>query len=465
MPKALWQTRKCRWRRVVAVATVATLVPVATGALVGEALASPAAAASGSGKPGLSGQLRSEQARAVAIEARIQQLGDELDLLSQEYDELEIRSQSLARQEATVARQAALDAGKARASRAVVQALAVQQWESGSSALTSMSALLDFGQANYGLEVEYLQAAGAHEQQVVRSWHTAEGALLMTDRRLAAERAALRGLAAQLAEKAAEANRAEAEERQTLSQVKGHIAVLVHEIVLAQIAAREAAVRRHEEELAAAAAALRRHEQEVAAAARQRQEQEAAAAAAAAQRRAAETTTTVAAPPPTSAPPTAPPVTSPPTAPPVTSSPPTTSPPSPPPVSGSPPPPLASASIAVATALAQVGKPYLWGAAGPNAFDCSGLTMFAWAAAGVQLEHYTVAQLQETYPITQAELEPGDLVFYSPAMDYPIVPGHVAMYIGNGDVVSANSAGTFVQTQSIYYDGIPSSFGRVTASS
>ena len=145
--------------------------------------------------------------------------------------------------------------------------------------------------------------------------------------------------------------------------------------------------------------------------------------------------------------------------------PPPAGPPLPPPVAGSPPPPLASASVAVSTALAQVGKPYLWGAAGPNAFDCSGLTMFAWAAAGIQLEHYTVAQLQETYPITQAELEPGDLVFYSPPMDYPIVPGHVAMYIGNGDVVSANSAGTFVQTQSIYYDGIPSSFGRVTASS
>jgi cell wall-associated NlpC family hydrolase len=451
--------RKPRWRSVCAVATVATLVPLATGALLTGAVAGPVAAASGSAKPDLSGQLRNERARAAAIEARIQALGDELDLLSQEYDELEIRSQVLARQEAAAARQAAIDSGHARSARTLVADLAVQQWESGSTALTAMSTLLDFGQANYGLEVEYLQAAGAHEQQVVRSWRVAERTLLAVDRHLAAERAGLRRLATQLSEKAAAANRAQAEERQTLSQVTGRVAELVHEIVLAEIAAREAAARRRQEEIAAAAAAAaaRQRQEELAAAAaaaaaaRQRQEQQAAAAAA--QRRADATTTT--APPPTEPPVTDPPVTTPPPA----------GPPLPPPVAGSPPPPLASASVAVSTALAQVGKPYLWGAAGPNAFDCSGLTMFAWAAAGIQLEHYTVAQLQETYPITQAELEPGDLVFYSPPMDYPIVPGHVAMYIGNGDVVSANSAGTFVQTQSIYYDGIPSSFGRVTASS
>ena len=457
MPRTQREMRKPRWRSVCVVATVATLVPLASGALVTGAVAAPVAAARGSAKPDLSGQLRNEQARAAAIEARIQSLGNELDLLSQEYDELEIRSQALARQEATASRQAALDARHARSARTLVEDLAVQQWESGSTALTAMSTLLDFGQANYGLEVEYLRAAGAHEQQVVRSWRAAERALLAVDRHLAAERSALRRLASQLSEKAAAANRAQAEERQTLSQVKGRMAELVHEIVLAEIAAREAAARRRQEELAAAAAAAARRRQEeqaaaaAAAAARQRQEEQAAAAAA--KRRAEETTTT--APPPTAPPVTAPPVTAPPP----------TEPPSPLPVSGSPPPPLASASIAVATALAQVGKPYLWGAAGPNAFDCSGLTMFAWAAAGIQLEHYTVAQLQETYPITQAELQPGDLVFYSPPMDYPIVPGHVAMYIGNGDVVSANSAGTFVQTQSIYYDGIPSSFGRVTASS
>lgn len=457
MPRTQREMRKPRWRSVCVVATVATLVPLASGALVTGAVAAPVAAARGSAKPDLSGQLRSEQARAAAIEARIQSLGNELDLLSQEYDELEIRSQALARQEATASRQAALDARHARSARTLVEDLAVQQWESGSTALTAMSTLLDFGQANYGLEVEYLRAAGAHEQQVVRSWRAAERALLAVDRHLAAERSSLRRLASQLSEKAAAANRAQAEERQTLSQVKGRMAELVHEIVLAEIAAREAAARRRQEELAAAAAAAARRRQEeqaaaaAAAAARQRQEEQAAAAAA--KRRAEETTTT--APPPTAPPVTAPPVTAPPP----------TEPPSPLPVSGSPPPPLASASIAVATALAQVGKPYLWGAAGPNAFDCSGLTMFAWAAAGIQLEHYTVAQLQETYPITQAELQPGDLVFYSPPMDYPIVPGHVAMYIGNGDVVSANSAGTFVQTQSIYYDGIPSSFGRVTSSS
>jgi LysM repeat protein len=118
-----------------------------------------------------------------------------------------------------------------------------------------------------------------------------------------------------------------------------------------------------------------------------------------------------------------------------------------------------SAAEAVSVALAQVGKPYVYGGAGPNSFDCSGLVMYAWAAAGVSLPHYSVSQYSGTARITEAELEPGDIVFYD--NESGPQPGHEALYIGNGQVVAANTTGTDVQTQSITYDGTPMGFGRV----
>ena len=91
----------------------------------------------------------------------------------------------------------------------------------------------------------------------------------------------------------------------------------------------------------------------------------------------------------------------------------------------------ARAAIAVRTALAQVGDPYVYGAAGPDAFDCSGLTMYAWAAAGVSISHASSMQPSEGTPVSISELMPGDLVFYYSPIS------HVGMYIGNGQIVHA----------------------------
>jgi cell wall-associated NlpC family hydrolase len=89
------------------------------------------------------------------------------------------------------------------------------------------------------------------------------------------------------------------------------------------------------------------------------------------------------------------------------------------------------AAAAVAYAMAQVGNSYVYGAAGPDAFDCSGLTMTAWAQAGVSLPHSSSAQMSSGTPVAQSQLQPGDLVFYySPV-------SHVGMYIGNGKIVNA----------------------------
>jgi cell wall-associated NlpC family hydrolase len=101
------------------------------------------------------------------------------------------------------------------------------------------------------------------------------------------------------------------------------------------------------------------------------------------------------------------------------------------------------ASGAIAAARAQLGKPYEWGASGPNAFDCSGLTAWAWGAVGVSLPHNAAAQQGMGTPVSEANLEPGDLVFFgSPAY-------HVALYIGNGMVIHAPTTGDVVKIVSL----------------
>jgi cell wall-associated NlpC family hydrolase len=89
--------------------------------------------------------------------------------------------------------------------------------------------------------------------------------------------------------------------------------------------------------------------------------------------------------------------------------------------------------------MAERGAPYVWAAAGPGSFDCSGLMQYAWRAAGVGLPHSSLAQSQMGAPVSRNALQPGDLVFfYSPV-------SHVAMYIGGGNVVQAPTAGDVVK--------------------
>jgi cell wall-associated NlpC family hydrolase len=95
----------------------------------------------------------------------------------------------------------------------------------------------------------------------------------------------------------------------------------------------------------------------------------------------------------------------------------------------------AAARKAVQFALAQVGKPYVFGAAGPDAYDCSGLTMAAWASAGVSLPHSAADQYNYGHHVSRSDLQPGDLIFFY----QPI--GHVTIYVGDGLMVSAPTEG------------------------
>lgn len=104
--------------------------------------------------------------------------------------------------------------------------------------------------------------------------------------------------------------------------------------------------------------------------------------------------------------------------------------------------PSQAAQVAVDTALAQVGDPYVWGASGPDEFDCSGLTQYAYSAADVSLPHSSRSQSSMGQAVSRDQLQPGDLLFYySPT-------SHVAMYVGNGQMVHASTSGKPVQVVS-----------------
>ena len=113
-------------------------------------------------------------------------------------------------------------------------------------------------------------------------------------------------------------------------------------------------------------------------------------------------------------------------------------------------------TLAITYAISKLGDAYAWGAAGPTAFDCSGLTMMAWAQAGVQLDHYTGDQINEGTPVAgYAAISPGDLVLI-PGSDGTLAnPGHVGIYIGYGLVLSAvdPQQGVIVQTWANFVAG------------
>lgn len=119
----------------------------------------------------------------------------------------------------------------------------------------------------------------------------------------------------------------------------------------------------------------------------------------------------------------------------------------------------AGVAAALAFARAQIGEPYVWGAAGPNSWDCSGLTMKAWQQGGISLPHYSVAQYQDSTPIALGDLQPGDLVFWG-TTSRPGSIHHVALYAGNGMIIQAPHTGASVDEVSMYSWEAPNFFAR-----
>ncbi|MFF3569886.1 C40 family peptidase [Nocardia jiangxiensis] len=103
-----------------------------------------------------------------------------------------------------------------------------------------------------------------------------------------------------------------------------------------------------------------------------------------------------------------------------------------------------AAQKAISVALSEQGKPYVYGAEGPYAFDCSGLTQYAAASAGAQIPRTAAQQYQQLPKVNSADIQPGDLIF--PAAEFNNgSPGHVMMYIGNGQCIEAPHTGATVR--------------------
>ena len=116
-----------------------------------------------------------------------------------------------------------------------------------------------------------------------------------------------------------------------------------------------------------------------------------------------------------------------------------------------------SSSAVVAFARGQIGKPYRWGGAGPDSWDCSGLTQAAWSQAGVSLSHYTGWQWAETSRVPLSDLQPGDLVFFG---DSGPTSHHVGLYVGGGQMIEAPATGKNVRYASIWRSDIVPEAGR-----
>jgi cell wall-associated NlpC family hydrolase len=100
---------------------------------------------------------------------------------------------------------------------------------------------------------------------------------------------------------------------------------------------------------------------------------------------------------------------------------------------------------ALQAAITREGDPYVWGAAGPSQFDCSGLVMWAYAQVGIALPHYTGSQWNSGVHVARSDLEPGDLVFFFPNIS------HVGIYVGNGLMIDAPNFGDVVKVEPIYW--------------
>ena len=330
----------------------------------------------------------STAAQAAAAQAKLDQLGVQADKAVEAYNQAQNRLALVTAQ--AKAQQAAVAQAKKQVAeaRAGIQALAVAEYESGAMSST-MTALLVGDPANALERADLLaqvnRAQTASLTRMVNANRQLESTKARADQALSVEKAAAAKVAAQK--------------------------IAVEKAISAQQQLAASLQAKVQQQTAAAAAAAR---------------------AAQLQRLAVSRDQARTAPP---AAPAAPPV----------------APPAPVALAPQAAPPVASsggAAAALRYAYAQLGKPYQFGGAGPNSFDCSGLTMRAWGTAGVSLSHSSSAQQYEGRRVSLSALQPGDLVFWgNPAY-------HVAIYIGGGRVIAAPHTGTVVQIQAIW--GSPS---------
>jgi cell wall-associated NlpC family hydrolase len=364
-----------------------------------------------------------------AVQAKVDQLNNRAGLLAEQYNAGVIALDEAKRAAESARAKAAAQQAAVHEQQQRVEALAVAAFRSGGvdNALALMTSEDPEG---------FIRRA-----DTLRQINRAQGDVLR-DTRIARQRAEVASTEAKQREAAVDAR------AKDLARSKGEVEKILaqQETLLNGLKAEErqrlAELQRQREEaalraaqVAAQAEAARQEAARQAAARAEAARQEAAARAA---REAARKPVVVPSQPSAPAPAPAPPPPPPPPAP-------APAPPPPPPAPAPAPAPASKAKIAVDAALSQLGKPYVWGAAGPNSYDCSGLTMWAYAKAGIRLSHYTGYQWNEGRHVSRDQLLPGDLVFFYP--DHH----HVGIYIGGGKVVHAPHTGDVVKITAIQY--------------
>jgi cell wall-associated NlpC family hydrolase len=351
-----------------------------------------------------------KQAEANAIAGKIDQLNHTIERNAELANEAQIELDGLNQQ--------VLDAqGKVAAAQAEhdkhegeLRDYAVNAYVHGTDAVSQAQASIGSDPGDQGQRQGYLTAASGNRQQLIDSLRATEQDLNARIGQLDQAKGAAEAKARDLKNQQSAAQSAVQQQQSLYNQAQGELATLVQQAQQRAAAEQQAAA-----EARAAAA------QAQAQARAQAQAQAQAQAAPATGRGAAAAAPAARAPSPRAP---APPAPAAPSAPP----------------SGN-----GGAGAAIAEAQRQLGKPYVWGAAGPNAFDCSGLTAWAWRAGGVSLPHFSGAQYASTTHVSMSAIQPGDLIFYeSPDQ-------HVALYVGGGQIIHAPHAGSVVKYDSLYY--------------
>ncbi len=425
-------TSRC-FPRVATAAAMTLVVAMAGSGVAWAAGGGGSAAGGGNAGGGPSGSEASLQIQAQELAGRIQANGVQLDQLDGAYNAAELQYQQLGSQEAQLEKMMAQTARTAAAAKQELKNQALLDYITGGAPLITHIPVLP---SNPNLATSYAEIIAGSQERSIQVYHQVMLDQARQEKQLgSAEQQAAVTLMAIENDRAA-ATRTLADQQATLDQVKGKLAVAVAQVQAQQQKAEQAAV---ETSLS-------------------QQGQLPPGSPGTASSGAGSTTVSNPASPVATEPiatgqPVTPPSTTVPApttdpASPPAPAPPTTAPVGVPAPSGNSPAP--GYQLAIAYARAQIGKPYAWGGAGPNSFDCSGLVMMAWAQAGVYFPHLAQDQYDMTERIPLASLLPGDLVFYGTPSDVY----HVGLYIGGGDMIAAPETGENVQIQSIYWSGL-----------
>ncbi|MGH9186209.1 MAG: NlpC/P60 family protein [Acidimicrobiales bacterium] len=350
-----------------------------------------------------------KRAEAERIASEVERLGTEIEVLAEEYNAATIHLQEIEAAVAAAEQKLATTQAELVARRDEVRAYAIEAYMRGEDTISVPLLGADDG-TDVARITGYLRAAAGNREEVIDRLRATEEDVAAEQANLDDARAAAEDTAAVIAARRRGAEAAVAQQQQLYTQAQGELAELVRQEEERRAAERQAAAER------AAAEAARQQAQ--------------------AQSRRTSTGSGGSS----------------------GSSGGSAARPAPPSPAPAPPPAGDKAAIAVQTAYGQLGDPYVWGGSGPDGFDCSGLTMFAWKAAGVSVPHNSAMQYGATRRIEASQLAPGDLVFYGFSSIH-----HVAIYVGNGQIIHAPHAGDVVRVDSVHYWDDLRGYGRVAA--